>query len=500
MAVEVERKFTVHGLFALPPLTDAAAGVLGAQPMPPLDLRATYYDVADLRLAREGITLRHRTGERPSRWTLKFPLPSAGANAREEIDVVGAATSVPDEILDLLTVWTRGAAIAPVAVLRTQRRPYRLTGEAGVELGELVDDTVSVLEGRRVVARFREIEIEGPESAELQWLGSTIGSAGAVAGKFVPKAIRALGPLAAAAPDLPLATSVRRSDPAGDLVTQSLRMNVRRLILADAGVRRGVDDSVHQMRVACRRMRSELNTFGPLVSAEWATRLRDELSWLADDLGASRDLEVLAERIAAIAVQPGASLAPGPVGLLLDELARRQVDAAARVGIALRSARYVAVVDELFRAAQVPPLTATSAMPAAETLPPLVAVAWNQLARSARRLRAGDAAERFHRTRILAKRARYAAEACAPVLGAPAERLGKACASVQTVLGEMQDGAVATDFILEIAAAHPEDGALGLVAGQLVERERHAALKTQASLLSMWPDVDRKRIHGWLTR
>ena len=31
---------------------------------------------------------------------------------------------------------------------------------AGAQLGEVVDDTVSLLEGRRVVSRFREIEIE----------------------------------------------------------------------------------------------------------------------------------------------------------------------------------------------------------------------------------------------------------------------------------------------------------------------------------------------------
>ncbi|HVE63191.1 MAG TPA: CYTH and CHAD domain-containing protein [Mycobacteriales bacterium] len=499
MGVEVERKFTVHGLYALPTLTNPEAGVVNAVPSSALDLRATYYDTADLRLAREGITLRHRTGENPARWTLKLPLRGGGAHTREEIDVVGTARSVPEEIADLLTAWTRGASVEPVAVLRTRRRPYVLSDADDVVLGELVDDTVSVLEGRRVVARFREIEIEGEETPGLLWLGSAIRDAGAVAGEFVPKAIRALGARASAPPDLPVATEVRKNDPAGDVVTQSLRANVRRLVLADVGVRRDIDDAVHQMRVACRRMRSELKTFGSLVDATWADRLREELSWLADELGAARDFEVLAERIAAVSADPAAPLDPAPVGVLLDELSRRQQGAAERVGGALRSPRYVALVDELIRAAQSPPLTAAAERPAGVALPPLVRVTWQQLARSARRLRADQPAERFHRTRILAKRARYAAEACAPVLGAPADRLAKACASVQSVLGEMQDGAVAADFVREVAAAHPGNGGVSFAAGQLVERERHAALRTQEALLGLWPQIDRKRIHGWLS-
>ena len=41
--------------------------------MPAQTLRAVYYDSPDLRLARDGITLRHRSGDGPARWTLKLP-------------------------------------------------------------------------------------------------------------------------------------------------------------------------------------------------------------------------------------------------------------------------------------------------------------------------------------------------------------------------------------------------------------------------------------------
>ena len=52
--------------------------------MPDQQLRATYYDTADLRMARNGVTLRYRTGEAETpRWTLKLPdrSPRLGARA-----------------------------------------------------------------------------------------------------------------------------------------------------------------------------------------------------------------------------------------------------------------------------------------------------------------------------------------------------------------------------------------------------------------------------------
>ena len=58
---ELEVKLSVDDPFVTPPLTEATTGIAGMQELPAQDLRATYYDTADLRLARHGITLRYRT-------------------------------------------------------------------------------------------------------------------------------------------------------------------------------------------------------------------------------------------------------------------------------------------------------------------------------------------------------------------------------------------------------------------------------------------------------
>ena len=73
---ELEVKLSVDDPFVTPPLAEAETGIAGMQELPALDLRATYYDTPDLRLARYGITLRYRSGEDKSVWTLKLPLGS----------------------------------------------------------------------------------------------------------------------------------------------------------------------------------------------------------------------------------------------------------------------------------------------------------------------------------------------------------------------------------------------------------------------------------------
>ena len=67
----------------------------------------------------------------------------------------------------------------------------------------------------------------------------------------------------------------------------------RALKSADPLVRRDQPDSVHQMRVAARRLRATLRSFRPILDASATAHLRDELRWLGQVLGAARDGEVL---------------------------------------------------------------------------------------------------------------------------------------------------------------------------------------------------------------
>ena len=168
-------------------------------------------------------------------------------------------------------------------------------------MAEVVDDEVSVLEGRRVVDRFREIEVElaeGAEPADVKPVLDRDRRAWRAAGRRrVTKVARALGPRPSRLPT----SSCREVDAAAssvrEVIARAIADSVVRLIEHDAAVRLGEDpEGVHQARVATRRLRSHLRTSRSMLERDWCDGLREELGWLGDELGAVRDLDVLEER------------------------------------------------------------------------------------------------------------------------------------------------------------------------------------------------------------
>src|SRR3989440_8477802 len=205
MAVEREVKLGAAPGFHLPALDGVLEGIR-AEPAEEKRLDTVYHDTPDLRLARWGVSLRHRAGEG---WTLKLPSAAGaapnGGVARDEIEFEGRRGRVPEAALKLLAAYVRRSQLEPVARLKTKRRTVRLCDADSHLLAEVVDDEVSVLEGRRVAARFRELEIEvkGGDAEDL--LDATVfrlRTAGAGAPDPVAKHVRALGPRAQEPPEV----------------------------------------------------------------------------------------------------------------------------------------------------------------------------------------------------------------------------------------------------------------------------------------------------------
>jgi inorganic triphosphatase YgiF len=173
---EREAKLGAGPAFDLPDLEGVIDG-LTATAFPQRHLDAVYYDTHDLRLARWGITVRHRTGEDDG-WTVKLPEDGGGEATlvRNELAFPGArAAGPPPPVADLVRAHVRTSTLAPVARLRTRRTPVELRDEQGRRLAEVVDDEVSVFEGRRVAARFREVEVELDEDAPAGSISSSGG-------------------------------------------------------------------------------------------------------------------------------------------------------------------------------------------------------------------------------------------------------------------------------------------------------------------------------------
>src|SRR3954454_4163094 len=507
--VEVEAKFRVHPGFRLPELTGQRTGVLRVSDPVEQTLRAVYWDTADLRLAREGITLRHRSGEGPGDgWHLKLPLRDAGAfdngvGVREEIHDGSPDRRVPPDLLDFVAVHVRSAVVGPVATLCTARTVHQLCGVDDQPLAELTDDAVSVLSQGHVVARFRELEVEdrGGGLSVIKEVGRVLRTAGAVAGEFVPKVVRALGPQATAAPDPPRPAAVSAGATTRTVIQAVLRRYVRNFMRRDIDARRGADDAVHQMRVAARRLRSALRTFRPILDGPWADALREELGWVAGELGTARDAGVMVARLHRELAALPEELVVGPVRNRIDTtIGADLVRGTAVTAELLRSDRYMALVDRLVDAAWDPMTTTAADAKAGDVVPALVLDVWRRLDRRARRLRrngAGDDHE-WHQARIAPKQARYALDAVSPLFGAEAEKLALRAEQVQELLGEHQDAVVTSEVIRRLAAA-PRSGAISFTLGPLYARQLDAIERTRTAFPRVWKPMSRAKRARWLT-
>jgi CHAD domain-containing protein len=280
------------------------------------------------------------------------------------------------------------------------------------------------------------------------------------------------------------------------VLAAGLTRAARRLVEHDPLVREGRDDEgVHQARVAIRRLRSDLRTYGELLDDSWVAPLRSELKWLADALGDVRDADVLLTRL-----QRELQTLRRPervVGSALIELLGQQRSAARRrLLVVLSSDRYFTLLDRVVEGSAAPVTLTAADAPASEVLPQLVQGPWSSLEKSAQRLGANSADEEFHEVRIRAKRARYAADVAALVIGKPARRLAEEVANVQDVLGEHQDACVARDWLRR--AAIEVDAPAAFVAGELSALQDIEASAHRAAWPAAWGRASKGKLRAWL--
>jgi CHAD domain-containing protein len=434
---------------------------LGGEALEPRVFVSTYHDTPDHLLARSGLTLRHRVENGRGLWQLKLP----SGDARLELEEEGPPRPVPPRIAALLHAIVRRGKLVPVARLRTRRDGVRVDG------AEVVHDAVSVLDGRRVERTFEELEVELVEGDErtLRQLEKALRLAGAADGESRPKLFRALDLSYGFEPEEPAADGT-----AASALAAAVRVQHARILAHDPGTRLGADpESLHDMRVATRRLRAFLRAGRPLLDPAWADELRAELGWLGDALGPARDLDVLVDHLREEAASLGAEEAAG-AEILLAALAKERRAARRNLVRALEDERYDALLDRL-EAAGDPPLA-----PEDRASPTLVDV-WRSEHARLRKAVHGLAADpddpALHRVRIKVKRARYAAEL------AGLDAYVRAAKALQDVLGEHQDAVVAETRLRGLAASHPE---AAVAAGSLLERERTRQHRTKAVWRRRW--------------
>ena len=490
---EVERKLRVHGLFEMPDLADVAERVERREPF---TMNAVYHDTPTLSLFRWGITLRRREGGGDEGWHMKLPVAGADGSTRDELHLpldAGPVGSVPGAFVEVIAPLLREQPLGAVITLSTERTPTVLLDAEGSPLVEIVDDVVSVFHEGRTVSVFREVEVEALDAEDPACLTAIDRVVKLLIGlgaepSSVSKAASALGPRTSEPPDVPERPLPKPSGLAVDAIGSVLAQHVRHLLMADVAVRRDLPDSVHQMRVAARRLRSALATFAPLLDQETATSLKEELKWIASELGAIRDTEVMLDRLDQHAGHLHEQEDTDRARRAIDPLLTQRLAAARSSALAaLRSDRHQLLVDDLMSAAIDPPVIDAAYQPCDETLLPLVARTWTRLARSIAELDLEGPSAPWHQARIKAKRARYAAESVAGIFGKDMRRLAIRLEEITELLGDHQDAHVAQSIIRELAS-HPEtDGATGLSLGLLHEYESEVEMVDRLRFVKAWP-------------
>lgn len=305
--LEVEAKFAVDEQVSVPDLT-RIGGVAALASTRHHHLSAVYYDTADLRLTRSRITLRRRSGGADDGWHLKLP----GSGARLEVhspfgEPVDSQFQVPEELLAQVRVLIRTEPLIPIAQVDNERAESDLVAPDGSPLAEFCDDRVtawSLLPGGTQTS-WREWEVELAD----QLVGTTEGTgliqsatglligAGARVSSSPSKLVAALGDSINHAPLPPFMriADLDEDSPAAAVVA-ALRLNRDKLLDYDPKVRRDEWDSIHQMRVATRELRSHMETFEGVLGGTELRHVESELKLLAGVLGVARDAEVVEER------------------------------------------------------------------------------------------------------------------------------------------------------------------------------------------------------------
>ncbi len=498
---ETEAQYSAPADTALPRLDDLPQVARASGPVEQV-LQAEYFDTDDLRLMQTGITLRRRTGGSDAGWHLKLP---AGNQVRTDIrpPLPGAVRKVPAELADLVRAYTRGKELGPVATLTTRRRVTTLLTPAGESLAEVADDDVY---GNRhgnptSDSHWREVGVEltGGDDRLLSAADKVLRRNGLKPAGQSAKLERVLGSqLSPPRQQAPLDTAA----PAYQIVVAYLKEHAEALKALDPMVRRDEPDSVHKMRVATRRLRSTLRTFGTIVSGDGTADLAQELKWLGDLLGAARDVEVQAGRLQRHVDSTDVEQLLGPVQARVQAyFAKARATARADVLTALNSERYDALLDALDALITSPPLGDRARQPAGLILPATVDRGYRKMRRRMRRAmhapvgQPADAA--LHQARKAAKQARYAAEAATPVLGGPADRFAGKMKKMQSVLGEHHDTVVSRQLERKLAISAHAAGEVAFSYGLFFARDARAGQDLAARARTTWQHAARRRYRRW---
>ena len=461
-------------------------------------LTSTYFDTPDLAIHGCRASLRVRSVDGQRIQTLKLEgVVEAGLFARDEFEMpvdsdtpdlaaLQDAISADTDCGRLIRDQAIAAQLAPVFVTRVNRTAITLHVPPEDEIEVALDEgTVDAQTGSMPVVAV-ELELKQGKPQALHTAALELLKSVPLRLDHRSKADIGYGMLVDEHAEAVKAKPVRlgKGDSIEDAFCTILRNCLDQVHANERGVVSGHDPScVHQMRVGLRRLRSALDLFAKVIPA-WSG-VDDELRWIAADLGAARDWEVLA----------GATLEHAGTDCNADELepvrqacTQNAVENRKRAAGAVESVRYTRLALELtqwleskkWRDAMTEEQRAAIDGPARQFAADVLDTRHRKLIKRGRKLADLDD-HRRHRARIAAKKVRYATEFFASLSSRQAVRhYVAALTALQDDLGWRNDAVVA-DHLLRIVSRKSKEVAVGaaFARGYLASRVAadHQALK-----------------------
>lgn len=431
------------------------------------ELRDTYYDTPKLDLWHHGLTLRVRADN--DTWIQTVKTASAGSAGLHERGEWESALAGPEPAPEQVARQVKAKRIAellrspdivnnlrPVFNNTTRRTKWNILLPDGRQVECVLDAGDIHAGGRNAPIGELEFELKRGDPTQLFDLALSLH-------KDIPlqiandsKAARGYALLDIGPPAPVKAVPVRLSKKMRlEDALQCMGLNCLQQLEANVpGVLKGSVESLHQMRVGLRRLRALLDMFDAIAPLPEA--MGESLEWLAGELGAARDWDVLAgstlPRIAGLDVGSLRAIAEARAA----ELHRTLVQT-------LYQPRYTQLILQLngwfhgrgWRDGDDLPKDSPLARRAHAAMTPLLHKAQRRLHTRIGALDENDPAAR-HRVRIAAKKARYAAEFFHDLLPAgPVKKYVRALSALQDKLGLLNDLAVGGTLLAELETRAP---------------------------------------------
>ena len=242
-------------------------------------------------------------------------------------------------------------------------------------------------------------------------------------------------------------------------------------------------DSLHDLRVAARRLRSALRIFGPFLEKKVTRTLRGELKWVTRRLNEARNLDIFFDRIdAGLSKKNISSSARQKILHAIEEKRMAEKQAMAKV---LRSRRYLLVLNGLDTLRD----SLENVCPGSRKKKHSIMRASGKIMKEAlkeitswKKKTAKDASpDDLHRIRIAFKRLRYACEFFRGLYGKNVRRAIRLCIDFQDTLGDYRDSTLCGQYIQALPHNLPE-AAIRI----LSEHEKRCAEDAHSRFEKLW--------------